>query len=119
MQSQLWVRVAQTGDAGVTVRTTSTATTRMTAQVLAYSGTHAVQPVAAAASTAEARKSAAHTTPVVTASPSDPLTSSAPRQLVIRADDDMVKRRRTLLNHSRWSPVRTPVGSRPEARASA
>jgi hypothetical protein len=70
MQSQLWVRVAQAGDAGVTVRTTSTATTKMTAQVLAYSGTHAVQPVAVAASTAEARKSAAHTTPVVTTSPS-------------------------------------------------
>ena len=70
MQSQLWVRVAQTGDAAATVRTTSTATTKMTAQVLAYSGTHAVQPVATAASAAESRKSAAHTTPAVTANPS-------------------------------------------------
>ena len=70
MQSQLWVRVAQVGDAGATVRATSSATAKLTAQVLAYSGTDVMQPVSVAASAAQTRKTAAHTTPVVSTSPS-------------------------------------------------
>ncbi len=70
MQSQLWVRVAQIGDAGATVRATASATSKLTAQVVAYSGTNVMQPVAVAASAAQTRKTAAHTTPVVSTSPS-------------------------------------------------
>ncbi|HEX5018973.1 MAG TPA: phytase [Actinomycetes bacterium] len=69
MQSQLWWRVAQPGDASATVRVTSTAGAKMTAHVIAYSGTNATQPIAAALSAAEAKKSASHTTPVAMTAP--------------------------------------------------
>jgi 3-phytase len=69
MQSQLWVRVAQTADAATSVRVTSPATTKLTAHVIAYSGTSTTSPVSAAVSASETRKSASHTTPVVSASP--------------------------------------------------
>ena len=69
MQSQLWVRVAQSGDAGVPVRVATTATTKLTAHVLAYSGTSPTTPISVAASLAETRKTTAHTTPVVAATP--------------------------------------------------
>ena len=70
MQSQLWLRVAQSTDAGATVRVTSSATAKMTAHVMAYSGTSTLAPVSAAVAASESRKTAAHTTPVVTTSPS-------------------------------------------------
>ena len=69
MQSQLWVRVAQIGDAGTAVPVTTTTSTKMTAHVMAYSGTDLLQPVATAVSASETSKGAAHTTPVVTTSP--------------------------------------------------
>jgi 3-phytase len=70
MQSQLWLRVAQSADAGATVRVASNATAKMTAHVLAYSGTSQLAPVSAAVSASESRKTAAHTTPVAATSPS-------------------------------------------------
>jgi PKD repeat protein len=69
MQSRLWVRVAQTGDADSTVRVTSSRSTKMVAHVLVYTGTDPVTPVAAAVSAGETGKSTSHQTPVVTTSP--------------------------------------------------
>ncbi|MEO8106787.1 MAG: PKD domain-containing protein, partial [Actinomycetes bacterium] len=69
MQSQVWVRVAQTGDAGSAAPVAISAYTKMTAHVMAYSGANPLTPIASFASIGEARKSTSHTTPVVSASP--------------------------------------------------
>lgn len=69
MQSQLWVRVAQNGDANAAIPVTTTSTTKMTGHVVAYSGTNALAPIASASSADEAVKRTSHTTPVVGASP--------------------------------------------------
>jgi 3-phytase len=72
MQSALWVRSAAPGDAGTVVRVTSSATTKMTAQMLAYSGLGSASPAVTVVSTNETGSStAAHRTPVVTTSPRD------------------------------------------------
>lgn len=69
MQSQLWTRVAQPGDADALVRVISGGSTKMTAHLIAYAGTNGTQPVASAISAAESATRAAHTTPVASASP--------------------------------------------------
>ncbi len=68
MQSNVWVKVAQTGDADSTVRVASTQLTKMVAQILVYTGTDPLKPVAAAVSARETGKSAAHQTPLVSTS---------------------------------------------------
>lgn len=65
LQSAVWWKVAGTGDAGGSVPVTATAVTKVSAQVLAYSGT-AAAPVQAFGVAVEPGSSATHRTPPVT-----------------------------------------------------
>ncbi len=66
MQSRVWARVAQPGDAGSAVRVTSTSSSKMVAQVMAYAGTSAATPIGSVTSAAEGTKTAGHRTPTTT-----------------------------------------------------
>jgi PKD repeat protein len=65
MQSVLWRRTATATDAGATVRVPLSATSKVSLQVLAYSGSTAANPVSAAAGAVETVTTASHTTPQV------------------------------------------------------
>ncbi|MCZ3386261.1 MAG: phytase, partial [Actinomycetia bacterium] len=69
MQSRLWTRAALPGDAGALVRVSSSGSTKIVAQLLAYSGTSATTPIGSVASAAELSKTAGHRTPVTTSAP--------------------------------------------------
>lgn len=64
MQSVVWWRLAGATDAGSAVTVTAGTTTKVDAQILAYSGTAAI-PVAGYAAAAESGRTAAHRTPTV------------------------------------------------------
>jgi 3-phytase len=66
MQTQVWMKVAQAGDAGATVPVTSSRSAKLVAQIAAYGGTHPTDPVAAVLSASETSTSAVHTTPTAT-----------------------------------------------------
>ena len=65
MQTRVWTKVAQVGDANSIVRVTASKTTKLVAQILSYTGTDPIAPVATAISATEPAKTAAHRTPVV------------------------------------------------------
>lgn len=71
MLTAVWSRVAQVGDASSLVRVTTGQTTKMTAQIVAYSGSDPVQPVAGVASAAATSQSTSQRTPIIAASPTD------------------------------------------------
>jgi PKD repeat protein len=97
MQSRIWVRVAQPGDAGTWVRGSSSGTAKMVAQLLAYAGTSTVSPIASVVSAPEVSKTAGHRTPTAPTDPSSwavslwsnksSLTSgwTAPAEVAVRA----------------------------------
>jgi PKD repeat protein len=66
VQSVLWRKTATATDAGAIVRVPLSTTAKISAQVLAYSGSTAANPVSAAAGALETVTRAAHTTPTVT-----------------------------------------------------
>jgi PKD repeat protein len=66
MVSALWSKKAVATDAGATVKVSLSAASKVSLELVAYSGSTAASPVSAAASSAETATVAAHTTPAVT-----------------------------------------------------
>jgi PKD repeat protein len=68
MRTDIWQRVATSSDPGSAVKITLSATAKVDAQLLAYSGTSSSGPVAAWATAADTIQQTSHTTPTVTVS---------------------------------------------------
>lgn len=66
MQSTVWSKTAVATDAGSTVQVALSAVSKVSLQVLAYSGSAAATPVSAAVAAVETATTAAHATPPVT-----------------------------------------------------